>query len=155
MRSIWKAAGAGLIVAIAIALLVMSRGLPASELLALPAAFTSPEAYYIKSEAPIAAYSCPDVDCEIGAVLPGGSPVTVIGGARGDAIRPIQYRNQVVLYVIDTWLSVKPVVVSNPLKPRGGASAICRDGWASYSAHRSGTCSHHGGVARWYAPHNR
>jgi hypothetical protein len=30
-----------------------------------------------------------------------------------------------------------------------GASAICRDGTYSYSAHRRGTCSHHGGVAQW------
>jgi|GEM_PF-830645 len=30
-----------------------------------------------------------------------------------------------------------------------GASAVCRDGTYSYSAHRRGTCSHHGGVARW------
>ncbi|MFK4147461.1 DUF3761 domain-containing protein [Streptomyces sp. NPDC004065] len=30
-----------------------------------------------------------------------------------------------------------------------GASAICNDGTPSYSAHRRGTCSHHGGVARW------
>lgn len=31
-----------------------------------------------------------------------------------------------------------------------GASAKCRDGSLSYSAHRRGTCSHHGGVAIWY-----
>ena len=31
-----------------------------------------------------------------------------------------------------------------------GASAKCRDGSLSYSAHRRGTCSHHGGVAVWY-----
>jgi len=30
-----------------------------------------------------------------------------------------------------------------------GATALCRDGTYSYSKHRSGTCSHHGGVARW------
>jgi len=30
-----------------------------------------------------------------------------------------------------------------------GASAQCRDGTYSFSAHRRGTCSHHGGVARW------
>jgi hypothetical protein len=30
-----------------------------------------------------------------------------------------------------------------------GASAICRDGTLSYSSHRRGTCSHHGGVAQW------
>jgi Protein of unknown function (DUF3761)/Protein of unknown function (DUF1524) len=30
-----------------------------------------------------------------------------------------------------------------------GATAVCRDGTYSYSQHRSGTCSRHGGVARW------
>ena len=30
-----------------------------------------------------------------------------------------------------------------------GATAICRDGTYSFSKHRRGTCSHHGGVARW------
>jgi len=30
-----------------------------------------------------------------------------------------------------------------------GASARCRDGSYSFSQHRSGTCSHHGGVASW------
>jgi hypothetical protein len=31
----------------------------------------------------------------------------------------------------------------------GGATAICRDGTPSYSQHRRGTCSHHGGVSVW------
>ena len=30
-----------------------------------------------------------------------------------------------------------------------GATARCRDGTYSFSQHRSGTCSHHGGVASW------
>jgi hypothetical protein len=30
-----------------------------------------------------------------------------------------------------------------------GATAQCRDGTYSFSKHRSGTCSHHGGVAKW------
>jgi len=30
-----------------------------------------------------------------------------------------------------------------------GATAKCRDGTYSFSQHRSGTCSHHGGVAQW------
>ena len=34
----------------------------------------------------------------------------------------------------------------------GGATAQCRDGSYSYSQHRSGTCSHHGGVDRWINP---
>lgn len=28
-------------------------------------------------------------------------------------------------------------------------TARCRDGWLSYSMSRQGTCSHHGGVAKW------
>ncbi len=31
-----------------------------------------------------------------------------------------------------------------------GATAQCRDGSYSFSQHRQGTCSHHGGVAQWY-----
>ena len=31
-----------------------------------------------------------------------------------------------------------------------GATALCRDGTYSLSQIRRGTCSHHGGVARWY-----
>jgi hypothetical protein len=30
-----------------------------------------------------------------------------------------------------------------------GASARCRDGSYSFSQHRQGTCSHHGGVSEW------
>jgi len=30
-----------------------------------------------------------------------------------------------------------------------GATAKCRDSTYSFSQHASGTCSHHGGVARW------
>lgn len=30
-----------------------------------------------------------------------------------------------------------------------GATAQCRDGTYSFSQHRSGTCSYHGGVATW------
>ena len=33
--------------------------------------------------------------------------------------------------------------------PCSGATAICNDGTCSYSKHRSGTCSHHGGVRQW------
>jgi len=33
--------------------------------------------------------------------------------------------------------------------PPNGATAQCRDGTFSFSRSRSGTCSHHGGVARW------
>jgi Protein of unknown function (DUF3761) len=33
--------------------------------------------------------------------------------------------------------------------PPPGATAQCRDGTYSFSQHHSGTCSHHGGVAKW------
>ena len=36
--------------------------------------------------------------------------------------------------------------------PPTGATARCRDGTYSFSRHRSGTCSHHGGVATWLSP---
>lgn len=36
-----------------------------------------------------------------------------------------------------------------PSSPPAGVTAICNDGSYSYSQHRSGTCSHHGGVAQW------
>lgn len=34
-------------------------------------------------------------------------------------------------------------------KAPDGASAQCRDGSYSFSQNHRGTCSHHGGVARW------
>jgi Protein of unknown function (DUF3761) len=38
---------------------------------------------------------------------------------------------------------------SQPPTPPPGATAQCRDGDWSFSQHRSGTCSGHGGVAKW------
>lgn len=45
-------------------------------------------------------------------------------------------------------------LVHAPAQSRGdaapdGASARCRDGSWSFSQHRRGTCSHHGGVGQW------
>src|SRR5712691_6326864 len=34
-------------------------------------------------------------------------------------------------------------------EPPAGATAQCRDGTFSFSQSRRGTCSHHGGVAKW------
>ena len=39
---------------------------------------------------------------------------------------------------------------TQPAISGNGATALCNDGTLSYSQHRSGTCSHHGGVAIWY-----
>ncbi|MEU4345247.1 DUF3761 domain-containing protein [Nocardia sp. NPDC023852] len=35
-----------------------------------------------------------------------------------------------------------------PVAP-DGATDQCKDGTYSFSRHRAGTCSHHGGVTRW------
>jgi hypothetical protein len=42
-----------------------------------------------------------------------------------------------------------PSPVFSDTKP-AGATARCRDGSYSFSQHRQGTCSHHGGVATWF-----
>jgi uncharacterized protein with FMN-binding domain len=41
------------------------------------------------------------------------------------------------------------VCKANSPHPRG-ATAKCKDGTYSYSAHARGTCSHHRGVKYWY-----
>src|SRR5258705_12458312 len=52
-----------------------------------------------------------------------------------------------------SYVNVDGVRVRSPVlsdtRP-AGASARCRDGSYSFSLHRRGTCSHHGGVAEWY-----
>ena len=45
---------------------------------------------------------------------------------------------------------ILPSVALAPADPNAaGATAVCADGSWSFSAHRSGTCSHHGGVHWW------
>lgn len=52
-----------------------------------------------------------------------------------------------------SYVNVDGVRVPSPVfsetKP-AGATARCRDGSFSFSQHRRGTCSSHGGVAEWY-----
>lgn len=52
----------------------------------------------------------------------------------------------------DYYTNVDGAQVHRPVFSSGapsGATAQCRDGSYSFSRHRRGTCSHHGGVARW------
>lgn len=44
----------------------------------------------------------------------------------------------------------RPAPAPSTSSAPNGATAQCRDGTYSYSAHRRGTCSHHGGVATWF-----
>lgn len=51
-----------------------------------------------------------------------------------------------------TYRNVDGDIVPSPVfssSVPAGASARCRDGSYSFSKHRRGTCSHHGGVAKW------
>ena len=52
----------------------------------------------------------------------------------------------------DSYINVSGERVPSPRRSRSvpaGASALCDDGTYSFSRHARGTCSHHGGVARW------
>jgi hypothetical protein len=46
-------------------------------------------------------------------------------------------------------IALVPAVWAGAATPPPGATALCRDGTYSFSQHHSGTCSHHGGVAKW------
>jgi hypothetical protein len=51
-----------------------------------------------------------------------------------------------------TYVNSKGETVKRPencSSPPKGATARCRDGTYSFSQSRRGTCSHHGGVAKW------
>jgi hypothetical protein len=50
----------------------------------------------------------------------------------------------VILFVVVMWCCIGLYMsYGNPVR------ADCKDGTVSYSKHRSGTCSRHGGVAKW------
>ncbi|MEV0071547.1 DUF3761 domain-containing protein [Amycolatopsis sp. NPDC050768] len=51
----------------------------------------------------------------------------------------------------DYYRNSSGVCVHRPSSNPAGATAKCKDGSYSYSQHRSGTCSGHGGVLTWIA----
>jgi Protein of unknown function (DUF3761) len=74
---------------------------------------------------------------------PKPAPAQNQGGSRSGPCGPDYYRN------------VNGVCVHRPVKTDGssvpaGATAQCRNGSYSFSQSHRGTCSHHGGVARWF-----
>jgi multidrug efflux pump subunit AcrA (membrane-fusion protein) len=64
------------------------------------------------------------------------------------AARAAELRAQ--LAAIPTPGSAEPPALPGPTIPGLSPTAICADGTYSYSLHRQGTCSHHGGVDVWY-----
>jgi hypothetical protein len=52
-------------------------------------------------------------------------------------------------YINKDGLQVHPPAHTKDGRQPVGASAQRRDGSYSFSRHRQGTCSHHGGVSRW------
>ena len=101
--------------------------------------------------------------------IPKGTPVTIDEDCDCKWI-PVSYNGKIG-YVSTKYLSKQKVEYSNRVSgpinyytnSRGervqspthynsappGATALCRDGTYSYSRSRRGTCSHHGGVAKW------
>lgn len=63
----------------------------------------------------------------------------------GMAVKPILSNDDYYTNVDGTDVHSPAYASSEPV----GATAVCRDGTYSFSQHRSGTCSRHGGVARW------
>jgi hypothetical protein len=74
-------------------------------------------------------------------------------GASGNATSSPQPRRTSPPVAGRSYINVDGVRVPSPVfsdtKP-AGATARCRDGSYSFSQHRRGTCSYHGGVAEWF-----
>lgn len=72
-------------------------------------------------------------------------------GARGRSPRPAGTASRGASSS-DYYTNVDGEKVRRPVfskRAPSGATARCRDGSYSFSRHRRGTCSHHGGVAQW------
>lgn len=110
-----------------------------------------------------------NISSEVLQVIPQGTAVTIDEDCDCKWI-PITYNGQIG-YVSTKYLSKEKASVKMPYhstikyytNSRGqrvqspthynstpaGATALCNDGTYSFSRSRRGTCSHHGGVARW------
>ena len=86
----------------------------------------------------------PDVTSSIITQIPKGTAVLIDEDCDCKWI-PVSY-NGYIGYVSTKYLSKEKVYYSSAPP---GATALCRDGTYSFSKSRRGTCSHHGGVAKW------
>lgn len=76
--------------------------------------------------------------------------------SRGERLRLWLKRNDTMIYMAGGLFFLWMILVPAPYNPQYWfkrafytEKAVCRDGIYSFSAARSGTCSGHGGVARW------
>jgi uncharacterized protein YraI len=88
--------------------------------------------------------SLPSTEGEVLILIPMGTSVIIEEDCDCEWIKVLY--NGMTGYVYSKHLTNKPVTKSYTRK----ATALCRDGTYSYSLHRRGTCSHHGGVAQWF-----
>ncbi len=99
----------------------------------------------------------PDISYSIVTVIPKGTAILIDEDCECSWI-PVRY-NQQEGYVCSKYISLSLEYYTNgdrvqspaqgPSHP-AGAIALCNDGTYSFSKHRQGTCSHHGGVAEWF-----
>ena len=74
---------------------------------------------------------------------------TSLVAAAAAPARPVAHQPAAAACQQGYYKNVDGKCVHSPSNDPSGATAKCRDGTYSYSLHASGTCSHHGGVARW------
>lgn len=105
--------------------------------------------YALTTKRPVRVYTAPSSD---------SAPVTILApGERVLATEPISRRWGTVFepdsdrigYAYESDENFEPARDDKAAPEPTDTTAICKDGWISHSKHASGTCSWHGGVARW------
>ena len=76
-------------------------------------------------------------------------PATTTEAAPTTTTRPLTTTTQAPATVAQPLVPDVPDPTTEAAPAQGAPTALCKDGSLSYSQHRSGTCSHHGGVATW------
>jgi len=76
-------------------------------------------------------------------------------GVHADTPPPTPAPSESQLVEHGSYINKDGIRVHSPARTKNGeqpvgASAQCRDGSYSFSRHHRGTCSHHGGVSRWF-----
>lgn len=134
---------------------------------AQPASTSSEEPYRAFTTTTVRLRSGPSTEHTILALMPRGSPVQVqqcegdwceVTFRRLHGYAAERYLSRLAppepLYTGRGYYNKDGIWVPSPTHtpdgtPPAGATARCRDGTFSFSMSRRGTCSHHGGVARW------